>query len=750
MNVMNRKMFANRDARRKLANMGGIIASSPELLGTAQRFEEGGTVPTRRSDIKSFEQFRPLLRSRGPNTAGEAYIINNVRNAQFSRELEKVRDLIRFYSKTDPDYAKLLEEKYAPYLNRKADELDALFKIRSGNEIDDSGIQALLPQMDSPASNFSVVSPQDPTQNYPTYSRQSDTDPLASTTQNDLTEFEKIRQGMDAVPEAGQSVEPAVVKVKTVRVGDPLGGTDYELYSDGSAILVSSGTKIDPNNASNQTFLQMLQDLPDVSDTSDMSDMSQPPVIEEPKLDSAPITEDERGVLSRIGSSITDFVKADLAQGFPKLPDSREAKEELIRGEGIFSSQPVVQPEVQMDDGPALTYDQIVSKANSGEPITTSDLVKSVEAGLLNDTQSADVNSMIDGDYIPNEQDQSIANLEGGSEFVNKPANPDMLPSKVYDLASDYFAGIFNSRTNKEQQEVEKERAEETKQYEDEVGITAEKKELAEFEQIRDSMDAMPKAGTKEEADSNKVIADLNNAVKNETKKDDGGSPANAGANIFLDAAGVDSSNMTLKDKVTSMKEIYTDLLGYDDEDESELFWLNMAQVGFLVASGQDPNALANIATGFAQGATKFAEDKRDKKARDDKMTLAAFGEVMADERATTKFGRDLALVKARGEAKDADDRSNYLYKSTFDNTYTDFLENDPGNYAGAIDAARNAASAAAPGAGLASTIVSQAQTNSIQDEIDKQLRLKVPVETIRNQLKQANRDPDSFRFALS
>ena len=42
MNVMNRKLFANRDARRRLANMGGIIASSPELLGTAQTFENGG------------------------------------------------------------------------------------------------------------------------------------------------------------------------------------------------------------------------------------------------------------------------------------------------------------------------------------------------------------------------------------------------------------------------------------------------------------------------------------------------------------------------------------------------------------------------------------------------------------------------------------------------------------------------------------------------------------------------------------
>ena len=144
------------------------------------------------------------------------------------------------------------------------------------------------------------------------------------------------------------------------------------------------------------------------------------------------------------------------------------------------------------------------------------------------------------------------------------------------------------------------------------------------------------------------VIEELDKAVDKENKKAGGGSPANAGANIFLDAAGVDSSNMTLKEKVTSMKEIYTDLLGYDDEEESELFWLNMAQIGFLVASGQDPNALANIAAGFAQGASKFAQDKRDKKARDDKFTLAAFGEVMDDERARRKFGYDKQLAEIR------------------------------------------------------------------------------------------------------
>lgn len=44
MNVLNRKMFANRDARRKLANMGGILASSPELMSTAQMYAPGGQV----------------------------------------------------------------------------------------------------------------------------------------------------------------------------------------------------------------------------------------------------------------------------------------------------------------------------------------------------------------------------------------------------------------------------------------------------------------------------------------------------------------------------------------------------------------------------------------------------------------------------------------------------------------------------------------------------------------------------------
>ena len=47
MNVENRKLFANRDARKRLAEMGGILASSPELMGEAMKFANGGTARER-------------------------------------------------------------------------------------------------------------------------------------------------------------------------------------------------------------------------------------------------------------------------------------------------------------------------------------------------------------------------------------------------------------------------------------------------------------------------------------------------------------------------------------------------------------------------------------------------------------------------------------------------------------------------------------------------------------------------------
>ena len=44
MDVMNRKLFARREARDRLRNMGGIMASYPELMQEAQQYQAGGPV----------------------------------------------------------------------------------------------------------------------------------------------------------------------------------------------------------------------------------------------------------------------------------------------------------------------------------------------------------------------------------------------------------------------------------------------------------------------------------------------------------------------------------------------------------------------------------------------------------------------------------------------------------------------------------------------------------------------------------
>jgi len=55
MAVMNRKLFADRQARNTLRNMGGIMASYPELMQEAQTFQDGGMV--------TFNQWRNMTRS---------------------------------------------------------------------------------------------------------------------------------------------------------------------------------------------------------------------------------------------------------------------------------------------------------------------------------------------------------------------------------------------------------------------------------------------------------------------------------------------------------------------------------------------------------------------------------------------------------------------------------------------------------------------------------------------------------------
>lgn len=165
-----------------------------------------------------------------------------------------------------------------------------------------------------------------------------------------------------------------------------------------------------------------------------------------------------------------------------------------------------------------LSYDALVAKAKAGSPVTESDLVASVEAGLLNDNQAADINAMIDdSSYIPSAQEQRISNLERTNRMPpSGPTNPDLLGPKIIRNVGDYAAGVFGGRTIAEQDAVDAERAEETaafaraKALEVPVGSMVERTSDAqeEFDQRPDTQDVKPAAEQKKIAAAMKTVTD--------------------------------------------------------------------------------------------------------------------------------------------------------------------------------------------------------------------------------------------------
>ena len=69
---------------------------------------------------------------------------------------------------------------------------------------------------------------------------------------------------------------------------------------------------------------------------------------------------------------------------------------------------------------------------------------------------------------------------------------------------------------------------------------------------------------------------------------------------------------------------MYKEMLGMDDKDKEKEKWHQMAMIGFAIAAGQDPSALANIAGGLLEGTKMMKADRVRKQEREDKFTMMA------------------------------------------------------------------------------------------------------------------------------
>jgi hypothetical protein len=106
--------------------------------------------------------------------------------------------------------------------------------------------------------------------------------------------------------------------------------------------------------------------------------------------------------------------------------------------------------------------------------------------------------------------------------------------------------------------------------------------------------------------------------------------------------------DMDIKTRVKTYENLFKEMFDEKDEDKTKEMYLNLAMIGFAVASGTSSNALTNISQGLMQGVTKMNEDRAANKTREDKLKTMSIQMSVDDMAADRSFTNQKALLRVR------------------------------------------------------------------------------------------------------
>jgi hypothetical protein len=140
---------------------------------------------------------------------------------------------------------------------------------------------------------------------------------------------------------------------------------------------------------------------------------------------------------------------------------------------------------------------------------------------------------------------------------------------------------------------------------------------------------------------------DLDNITKNIVVPfSETGEPGSATENT-LSAFGITPKG-SLKERNAQYQELLASMFGDSDEEKAKEKYLNLAMIGFAIASGASSNALTNISQGLMQGVTKMNEDRAANKTREDKRKTMGIQMSIDDMAADRSFTNQKALLSVR------------------------------------------------------------------------------------------------------
>jgi hypothetical protein len=582
MDVLNRKLFANKEARNKLAEMGGIMASSEALMREAQNvpmYAPGGVVnapvfgqPSQQPMDSIMAQYlqdtkpaaMPLPTQGGIDTAGDVSLgTSDLLSAlSTSRKGKEFADFLYSVGKEGLDVAE-----------------NAFRKIGATGV---GGVAALEMAMSQTAAFFGFPEKAaefaGDARNRMTYA-----DKMAA---GDISLTGRDTTGFQVPPETGRLYEAARI--------------------EGRATSDAPESVVFGNGQLPESIIQARRMNPPSFDPDTLPD--------------------SLGYLSQGRGGDTFFDQQEIL-----LPGVDPASStSAVPSPSTFSrtDRPVLGiPSTEMTpDGPVRRTDVMTRRAaleREGErlrsmgPLTAGGITD--ETGLSIAEQRANTD-MMKAELDRQQEQQSAVDLIAAESMANQERMQ--------------MAGYEETRAKNKAREEDANRIEaearqsamEAKALEDEKGIIS--------TQVADETTVPgPVPGP-----------DLDNITKNIVVPfSETGEPGSATENT-LSAFGITPKG-SLKERNAQYQELLASMFGDSDEEKAKEKYLNLAMIGFAIASGASSNALTNISQGLMQGVTKMNEDRAANKTREDKRKTMGIQMSIDDMAADRSFTNQKALL---------------------------------------------------------------------------------------------------------
>jgi len=607
MNAQHRKLFVDRGSRQKLSQMGGIMASSSDLMGEAQRFAEGGVVKP---------EGEPLA-----IVAGRAFYLSADQQNVVDDQGEIVTDPMIMQSIMAQAMPAPGEDRSYQPPSMGATELNTPAMMAAMN-LGSEGLNSSysVPEI-APATADQITDKYEP--------------PITAEMEQELEVLERQRTARDLSDSVGSGIGSfarntndsikGILNHKIGQTNDTI-RTGIELAGDTAAdVALGAGYLTGGGNTSASLF-DLSNSIKGATDNAtapgDYIPMFQG--RDRPPSQAELLAEERRQISADSNSAIAAgeaslFAEGSVPEQLQELPPS------------IIQARNMPSPNIENSGGiPAdLSGPEELMASTPIFNTPSSDL--SIERRIPRGPSPV----MINSEGVPEtaaEIEAAVLNSRLGLENTQEVADRFPAEDALNEAQDDALSTIRTRQLSKN------ERTQMSMGSDTGTPMTvAEAEGVGSAPPGPSTIDGGPAGG----ADTASLLAEVDDAIKGNP---DPKKRANVVSNLVNGTKGLSS-----KETAKAYEKRAQDMLGIEDKDESKEMWNNMAMIGFAIAAGESPNALSNIANGLLAGTKMMKEDRKDAAAAEADLTKTALAEANLDRRLAARLRSSEGIASRRG-----------------------------------------------------------------------------------------------------